>query len=39
MMKLQYYDKILTIDPTDVNTLNNEANPLDDLERYEALQY
>lgn len=37
---LQYYDKLLAIDPSYVNALNGKGNVLKDLERYnEALQY
>ena len=37
---LQYFDKVLDIDPSNVNALNNKGLALDHLQRYdEALQY
>jgi tetratricopeptide (TPR) repeat protein len=37
---LQYYDKVLAIDPKDIDALYDKASVLEDLERYdEALQY
>ena len=37
---IQYYDKILAIDPSSVNALNNKGLTLDHLQRYdEAIQY
>jgi tetratricopeptide (TPR) repeat protein len=37
---LQYYDKVLEIDPKDIDALYDKASVLEDLERYdEALQY
>ena len=37
---LQYYDKILNIDPSNVNALNGKAIALKNLKKYdESLQY
>ena len=37
---LQYYDKSLAIDPSNVNALNNKAIALKNLQRYdEAIEY
>jgi tetratricopeptide (TPR) repeat protein len=37
---LQYYDKVLEIDPKDIDALYDKASVLEDLQRYdEALQY
>ena len=36
MMKLiQYYDKVLAIDPSNVNALNNKAIVLKNLQKYD----
>ena len=32
---LQYYDKVLAIDPNNIDTMNDKANVLEDLERYD----
>ena len=40
MKLLEYYDKVLTIDPSNVNALNNKAIALKNLQKYdEAIQY